>query len=62
MLIKILTLEINYKDNKKKEALKYFDRFKKAGLGIEKFKYMFRFNQETIDSSLKILTQLENEL
>ncbi len=53
---------IHYKENKKKEALKYFDRFKKAGLGIEKFKYMFRFNEETIDSSLKILTQMENEL
>ena len=53
---------IHYKENKKKEALKYFDRFKKAGFGIEKFKYMFRFNQETIDSSLKILTQMENEL
>tara|TARA_B100000941_G_scaffold135699_1_gene96265 strand:- start:28 stop:1101 length:1074 start_codon:yes stop_codon:yes gene_type:complete len=53
---------IHYKENKKKEALKYFDRFKKAGFGIEKFKYMFRFNQETIDSSLKILTKMENEL
>ena len=53
---------IHYKENKKKEALEYFERFKKAGFGIEKFKYMFRFNQETIDSSLKILTQMEKEL
>ena len=61
-LILVLYSVINYKENNKKEALEYYDRFKKAGFGIEKFKYMFRFNQETIDNSLKILTQMEKEL
>ena len=46
----------------KKVALEYFDRARKVGFGVEKFKYFFRLNQETIDDSLKILTQMEKDL
>ena len=53
---------INYKKNNKKAALEYFDRARKVGYGVEKFKYFFRLNQETIDDSLKILTQIEKDL
>ena len=53
---------INYKKNNKKAALEYFDRARKVGFGIEKFKYFFRLNHETIDDSLKILTQMEKDL
>ena len=57
-LILLMYSVINYEKNNKRVALEYFDRAKKAGFGIEKFKYFFRLNQETIDDSVKILTQI----
>ena len=61
-LILLMYSVINYKKNDKKAALEYFDRARKEGFGVEKFKYFFRLNQETIDDSLKILTQMEKDL
>ena len=61
-LILLMYSVINYKKDNKKAALEYFDRARKVGFGVEKFKYLFRLNQETIDDSLKILTQMEKEL
>ncbi len=53
---------MDFREHKKRKAMEYFDRPKKAGFKVEKFKYVCSFYQYIIDNSIETLNKLAKGL